>query len=176
MELLNIQSNKVAEAMYIDKRGIFKRLTKLLEEQGELFEAYMLNDITSVIEESVDNLIVLISLAYEINPESLPMVQEVANEGLEKAFDDMLTVTKNDRNFKIMNYSVAIGYVADFFQKYENVASSIYKGKSTAEETLLSVNTAIFNLMNFVGLLCKDVNIMNEMIIKKTNKWIEKVS
>lgn len=176
MELLNIQSNKVTEAMNIDKRGIFKRLTKLLEEQGELYEAYLLNVIPSIVEEGIDNLIVLISLAYEINPESLPMVQEVANEGLEKAFDDVLTVTKSDRSLKLMNYSVAIGSVSDFFQKYENVASSAYKGKSTAEETLLSVNTAIFNLMNFVGLLCKDVNLMNEMIINKTNKWIEKVS
>lgn len=176
MELLNIQINKVTEAMNIDKRGVFKRLTKLLEEQGELYEAYLLNDLPSIIEEGVDNLIVLISLAYEINPESLIMVQEVANEGLEKAFENVLNMHKIDRSLKVMNYSVAIGHVADFFQKYENVASSVYKGKSTAEETLLSVNTAIFNLMNFVGLLCKDVALINELIIKKTNKWIEKVS
>lgn len=176
MTLLNIQINKIVEAMNIDKRGVFKRLTKLLEEQGELYEAYLSNDINKTVEEGMDNLIVLISLAYEVDKESLNIVQEVANEGIEKAVQDSLIMWKSDKGIKAMNYSVSIGHVADVFQKYESVASSVYKGKATAEETLLSVNTAIFNLMSFIGLLSTDVDAMNTLIIKKTNKWIEKVS
>lgn len=176
MALLNIQINKIVEAMNIDKRGVFKRLTKLLEEQGELYEAYLSNDIHKTVEEGMDNLIVLISLAYEVDKESLNIVQEVANEGIEKAVQDSLIMWKSDKGIKAMNYSVSIGHVADVFQKYESVASSVYKGKATAEETLFSVNTAIFNLMSFIGLLSTDVDAMNTLIIKKTNKWIEKVS
>lgn len=175
MELLNIQINKVTEAMNIDKRGIFKRLTKLLEEQGELYEAFLANDVPMTIEEGMDNLIVLISLAYEVDANSLVLVQEIANEGIEKAEPTVMT-NKADKALKAMNYSVAMGHVADIFQKYESVASSVYKGKSTAEETLLAVNTAIFALMSFIGLISKDVAFMNTLIIKKTNKWIEKVS
>lgn len=176
MALLDIQINKIVEAMNIDKRGIFKRLTKLLEEQGELYEAYLSNNIPETVEEGMDNLIVLISLAYEVNKDSLLLVQEVANEGIEKAIQDSIIMWNSDRGIKAMNYSVSIGHVADIFQKYESVSSSVYKGKATAEETLLSVNTAIFNLMNFIGLISTDVEAMNELIIKKTNKWIEKVS
>ena len=176
MALLDIQINKIVEAMNIDKRGIFKRLTKLLEEQGELYEAYLSNNIPETVEEGMDNLIVLISLAYEVNKESLFLVQEVANEGIEKAVQETANLLKPDRSFHAMNYSVSIGHVADIFQKYESVASSVYKGKATVEETLLSVNTAIFNLMKFIGLISPDVEAMNELIIKKTNKWIEKVS
>lgn len=72
MALLNIQINKIVEAMNIDKRGVFKRLTKLLEEQGELYEAYLSNNIPETVEEGMDNLIVLISLAYEVDKDSLP--------------------------------------------------------------------------------------------------------
>jgi NTP pyrophosphatase (non-canonical NTP hydrolase) len=176
MALLNIQINKIVEAMNIDKRGIFKRLTKLLEEQGELYEAYLSNDIPKTVEEGMDNLIVLISLAYEVDKNSLTIIQEIANEGIEEAVQDSTLMWKSDKNFKAMTYSVSIGHVADIFQKYESVASSVYKGKATAEETLLSVNTAIFNLMNFIGLISTDVEAMNELIIKKTSKWIEKVS
>lgn len=176
MALLDIQINKIVEAMNIDKRGIFKRLTKLLEEQGELYEAYLSNDTHKTVEEGMDNLIVLISLAYEVNKDSLLLVQEVAADGIKKAIQDTGDRLKPDRSFQAMNYSVSIGQVADIFQKYESVASSVYKGKATAEETLLSVNTAIFNLMSFIGLLSTDVDAMNTLIIKKTNKWIEKVS
>jgi NTP pyrophosphatase (non-canonical NTP hydrolase) len=176
MALLNIQINKIVEAMNIDKRGVFKRLTKLLEEQGELYEAYLSNDIPKTVEEGMDNLIVLISLAYEVDKNSLTIIQEIANEGIEEAVQDSTLMWKSDKNFKAMTYSVSIGHVADIFQKYESVASSVYKGKATAEETLLSVNTAIFNLMNFIGLISTDVEAMNELIIKKTSKWIEKVS
>lgn len=176
MALLNIQINKIVEAMNIDKRGVFKRLTKLLEEQGELYEAYLSNDIPKTVEEGMDNLIVLISLAYEVDKNSLTIIQDIANEGIEEAVQDSTLMWKSDKNFKAMTYSVSIGHVADIFQKYESVASSIYKGKATAEETLLSVNTAIFNLMSFIGLLSTDVDAMNTLIIKKTNKWIEKVS
>lgn len=176
MALLNIQINKIVEAMNIDKRGVFKRLTKLLEEQGELYEAYLSNDIPKTVEEGIDNLIVLISLAYEVDKESLKIVQKVANEGIEKAIQDSVMMWKSDRSFKAMTYSVSIGNVADIFQKYESVASSVYKGKATAEETLLSVNTSIFDLMHFIGLLTTDVSLMNDLIVLKTNKWIEKVS
>lgn len=176
MGLLNIQINKIVEAMNIDKRGVFKRLTKLLEEQGELYEAYLSNNIPETVEEGMDNLIVLISLAYEVDKDSLLLVQEVANEGVQKAIQDTVDRLKPDRSFHAMSYSVSIGHVADIFQKYESVASSVYKGKATAEETLLSVNTAIFNLMKFIGLISTDVDAMNDLIIKKTNKWVEKVS
>ena len=176
MALLNIQINKIVEAMNIDKRGVFKRLTKLLEEQGELYEAYLSNDIPKTVEEGMDNLIVLISLAYEVDKESLKILQKVANEGIEKAIQDSVMMWKSDRSFKAMTYSVSIGNVADVFQKYESVASSVYKGKATAEETLLSVNTAILDLMHFIGLLTTDVSLMNDLIVLKTNKWIEKVS
>lgn len=74
MGLLNIQINKIVEAMNIDKRGVFKRLTKLLEEQGELYEAYLSNNIPETVEEGMDNLIVLISLAYEVDKDSLLLV------------------------------------------------------------------------------------------------------
>jgi NTP pyrophosphatase (non-canonical NTP hydrolase) len=176
MKSIDIQIHKITEAMFIDKRGVFKRLTKLLEEQGELYEAYLSNDINETIEEGMDNLIVLISLGYEINKDSLFHIQNVANEGIKKAIDSDTNLPIVDKNVLLMNYSVCIGYVADIFQKYESVTSSLYKGKATPEETLNTVNKAILTLMNFIGCLSDDTVMMNNLIVKKTNKWIEKVS
>lgn len=176
MKSIDIQIHKITEAMIIDKRGVFKRLTKLLEEQGELYEAYLSNDIDKTIEEGMDNLIVLISLGYEINKDSLFHIQTVANEGIKKAIDPDTNLPIADKNVLLMNYSVCIGNVADIFQKYESVTSSLYKGKASAEETLNTVNAAILTLMNFIGVLSDDTVLMNNLIVKKTNKWIEKVS
>lgn len=176
MKSIDIQIHKITEAMIIDKRGVFKRLTKLLEEQGELYEAYLSNDINKTIEEGMDNLIVLISLGYEINKDSLFHIQTVANDGIKKSIDLEKNRLLVDKNILIMNYSVCIGNVADIFQKYESVTSSLYKGKATPEETLDTVNTAILTLMHFIGCLSDDTVMMNNLIVKKTSKWIEKVS
>lgn len=176
MKSIDIQIHKITEAMIIDKRGIFKRLTKLLEEQGELYEAYLSNDINKTIEEGIDNLIVLISLGYEVNKDSLFHIQSVANNYLETAIDAANIMSKADKNIMLMNYSICIGNVADIFQKYESVTSSLYKGKATAEETLNTVTLAISTLINFMGLLSPDIDLMNNLIVKKTTKWIEKVS
>jgi hypothetical protein len=174
--LIDIQKNKIVQAMDIDKRGVFKRLSKLLEEQGEMYEAYLLTNTNETIEEAIDNLIVLVSLAYEIDKNSLISVEMIASQGIQKAIDNSILMVTDNPDRMLMSYSVCIGNIADMFQKYESVASSLYKGKVSAEDTLESVNKAILTLMTFIGQISTDTVFMNELIVKKTNKWIEKVS
>ena len=176
MESINIQINKIVEAMTIDNRGIFKRLTKLLEEHGELYEAYLSNDMNKTVEESIDNLIVLISLAYEVDKNCLNTLQLLINESYDKGIADNNIMWKSDKTHLLMAYSVTTGAVADIFQKYENVISSRYKGAATADVTLASVCVAIQSLVYFISFVSKDSTLINSLMVNKTAKWLEKVS
>jgi hypothetical protein len=176
MNTINIQVAKIESVMSIDNRGIFKRLGKLLEEQGELYEAYLLSNKEDILEEAIDNLIVLVSLAYEINKDSLFQIGHIANKGYKYGADDIHETTDLYKTNLLMKYSINIGKMADSIQKHENIISSRYKGLVTPEETLLSISDSIFNLMHFVSKISNNPLSINNLIIKKVAKWHEKVS
>lgn len=172
MNTINIQIAKVEHTMTIDNRGIFKRLGKLLEEHGELYEAYLLNHQENIVEEAIDNLIVLVSLAHEINKDSLFQIGHITNKG----FNNESNTSSEDNSKLLMEYSILIGKMSDCIQKHEQIVSSRYKGGITSEETLLSISNSIFKLMNFVSRISKDSSFINQLIIDKVYKWTEKVS
>lgn len=173
---IDIQKDRVNQVMVVDRRGIFKRLSKLLEEQGELHEAYLANDIENSIEEIVDNFLVLISLAHEIDNNCFEALEQHAVRGIVHAIQDTSLMLKNDKSLLLMKYAVSIGKVSDILQKHEKIISSAYKGTVTKEEVLAVIYSSIENLMHFCGYLTTDYEILNELIDKKTLKWVEKVS
>lgn len=172
MNTINIQIAKVEHTMTIDNRGIFKRLGKLLEEHGELYEAYLSNHQENIVEEAIDNLIVLVSLAYEINKDSLFQIGHIVNKG----FNNENDIEIDDNSKLLIKYSILIGKMSDSIQKHEQIVSSRYKGGITSEETLLSISNSIFTLMNFVSRISRDSSFINQLIIDKVYKWTEKVS
>lgn len=170
-KMINISIAQIIKAHSIDKRGMYKRITKLTEEHGELYEAFMSNERLNVLEEGVDNLVVLVSLSYEIDNRCLDISQLKTNQSF---------VQKVNHNiepfFLIAEYSINIGKMSDTLQKYDNIISSQYKGKSTLDNALDSIYLAIDSLMKFLLIFEPTEKELNALIIKKMTKWIEKVS
>ena len=77
--LINLQLSKIAHVMSLDKRDIFHRLAKILEEQGELTKAILSQDKSEIIEETIDNLMVLTSIAYVVDERSMTEAQDIVN-------------------------------------------------------------------------------------------------
>jgi len=176
MKSINIQINKVNNAMQIDQRGIFKRITKLFEEHGELYEAYTLNKRDNIIEEAVDNFIVLTSLLHEVDNTLLEKSEQFAMMGLDQALKDRTLTWKTNNVSLLMNYTIVVGKMVDIIQKHEQIISSRYKGGVSKEETVDSILHSIRVLFYFIATITMNTDHINILIDKKINKWIEKVS
>lgn len=174
MNLLNIRSGMITEAMEIDGRDVFKRITKIQEEHGELNEAHLEGDMLEASEEGVDNMLVLASIAHMLDKNSLPIVELHVNNAFQAGINDTLQTTELQLCHLLMNYTVRLGRLSEAVQKYEKVGASAYKGTITLEETLQEVYNSLDKVMFYVGKICKDHNLINELIIKKNAKWLEK--
>lgn len=182
--MINLQVKKISEAMTFDKKDMFQRLTKLLEEQGELAEAILEHDIDNTIEESVDNLLVIASISYLIDNDSMIFLEEILNESFEKSMQLELPKEDNAKFVTIacdsMIYNVAIGVMSDMIQKYLQVGASKYKGNVTKEQTLASIQNAVRALVNVMTFsfvendISNATEIVNDLILRKNEKWLEK--
>lgn len=182
--MINLQVKKISEAMTFDKKDMFQRLTKLLEEQGELAEAILEHDIDNTIEESVDNLLVIASISYLIDNDSMVLLEEILNQSFEKSMQIKLPESDNAKFTSVLCdsviYNVTIGVMSDMIQKYLKVGASKYKGTVTKEEVLDSIQNAVkalVNLMTFSFVennIPNDTEIVNDLILRKNEKWLEK--
>lgn len=167
--MINLQTFKIAQSMGVDQKNIFHRLTKAMEEQGELVGAFELNDLHETIEEAVDNLLVNTSIAYVINPASMKDAQNIVNEAFNSAvFDSSLS------QGLLMKFIIKNGLMADAIQKQQKIAASHYKGAVTDDEALQAVYATLKVLCGFLHSVTEDVDLINALILKKNQKWLEK--
>lgn len=168
------QVNKIKSSMDMDQKDAFQRLSKLLEEQGELFEAYFDNaDMVDSVEEAIDNLLVTASIAYVIDKESLAKMEHSFNS----QFNTIQTNISADS--ELIKLAVSSGKISDSVQKYLKVGASIYKGEMSKENTLLEIEKSILILSNFIHSILEtmevdNVSYVNSIIDKKNTKWMEK--
>lgn len=166
--MINLQISKIAESMSYDKKDIFQRITKIAEEQSELLEAIEeKEDIAEAIEESVDNILVVSSIAYVIDPTALMAAQNVVN----KAFFAEKTQSTSQI---LIKYLISTGKMADAIQKNQKIAASSYKGFISNEEAIEIIFAALANVARLMATLTDDIQTINEIIIRKNKKWIEK--
>lgn len=168
------QINKIKSSMDMDQKDAFQRLSKLLEEQGELFEAYFDNsDMVDSVEEAIDNLLVTASIAYVIDKDAL--------EQMEYSFNSQFNTInpKISADLELIKLAVSSGKISDSVQKYLKVGASIYKGEMSKEDTLLQIETSIRILSNFISAILEpmevdNVSYVNSIIDNKNTKWMEK--
>lgn len=171
--MINFQVNEIQMAMNMDKKDPFQRLSKLLEEQGELLEAYFdKGDILDSIEEAVDNLLVTTSIAYVIDNDSMQEIESLFSFNYQK--EKFKSVDASLINFTIQN-----GKISDAVQKYLKVGASSYKGSVTKDEVLDSIKKSIIILSDVINKLVEVANVdrfdyVNNLICTKNNKWLEK--
>lgn len=170
---ISFQIDKIKASMEMDKKDPFQRITKLLEEQGELFESYFQNcDLIDSIEEAIDNLLVTISIAYVIDKDSLQDMENLFNLSI-KDYKKSLVETE------MINLAISSGRIADSVQKYLKVGASIYKGSMSKDDTLLDIEKSILIISKILNGLLEDmdfdkVSYINSIIDKKNSKWLEK--
>lgn len=167
--MINLQTFKIAQSMGFDQKNIFHRLTKAMEEQGELVEAFDLNDHDETIEEAVDNLLVNTSIAYVIDPSSMMKAEAIVNEAFSTAVHDNALSQRLITRFVISN-----GRMADAIQKQQKIAASHYKGAVSDAEAISAVFTTLQVLCSFLRSVTEDVDKINALILKKNQKWLEK--
>lgn len=167
--MINLQTFKIAQSMGFDQKNIFHRLTKAMEEQGELVEAFDLKDYDETIEEAVDNLLVNTSIAYVINPASMMDAEALVNEAFNSASADS-SLSQN----LLIKYVISNGRMADAIQKQQKIAASHYKGAVTDDEAVTAVFATLKLLCSFLRSVTQDVDKINALILKKNQKWLEK--
>lgn len=166
---ISLLTVKIAQAMGYDKKDIFQRLSKLLEEQGELLEAFMLSDFNETIEEAVDNLLVVTSIAFVINPDAIKMADDVVNNAF-LGFPVDPSISQQ----LLMEYIVSTGQMSDAIQKNRKVAASSYKGQVSDEEAITFIFKSLTILSRFLASQTNDVQKINALVLKKNTKWLEK--
>lgn len=166
---ISLLTVKIAQAMGYDKKDIFQRLSKLLEEQGELLEAFMLSDFNETIEEAVDNLLVVTSIAFVINPDAIKMADDVVNNAF-LGFPVDPSISQQ----LLMEYIVSTGQMSDAIQKNRKVAASSYKGQVSDEEAITVIFKSLTILSRFLASQTNDVQKINALVLKKNTKWLEK--
>lgn len=171
--MIFLQLNKIQDAMAMDKKDPFQRLSKLLEEQGEMVEAYFdKKDYIDTIEEAIDNLLVSSSIAYVIDHDSLIQMESIFNSSIKD--EGIYSVEK-----ELINFIIQTGKISDIVQKYLKVGASCYKGSVTKEETINEIKLGIVILSKIIKRLVvreefELISYVNSIINKKNNKWMEK--
>jgi NTP pyrophosphatase (non-canonical NTP hydrolase) len=171
--MINFQVSYIMKSMEMDKKDPFQRLSKLLEEQGELIEAFFdKKDMIDSIEEAIDNLLVTASIAYVIDHDSLIDMESIFSFH----YQDNLNY---DLTSQFIKLTIKTGKISDAVQKYLKVGASCYKGIISKEDTISEIKEAIIilayiikSLVNMLEL--EKIEYVNDIIEMKNKKWLEK--
>jgi hypothetical protein len=165
--MIDLQQKLVKNSMVFDRKNLFQRNTKLTEEMGELGEAIVLNDRSEMLEETIDTLLVAVSI-------HLDLVEDF--ESLNTIIDDAFSQSSTYQSEKVhMAFITLTGYVGRFaeaIQKYSGVATSSYKGKVSKEEVLSRIDKVIEQCAVLMAMQTSNHDIVNEIILKKNEKWL----
>jgi hypothetical protein len=166
--MIDLQQKLVKNSMIFDKKTLFQRNTKLTEEQGELGEAIVLNDRSEMLEETIDTLLVAVSI-------HLDLVEDF--EKLNTIIDNALIEKGSHQMDKFQMAFIALtGYVGRFaeaIQKYSGVPTSSYKGKVSKEEVISRIDKVIEQCAILIAMQTGDHDIVNEIILRKNEKWLK---
>lgn len=164
MNIISMNKSLVDTAMIFDQKPLDKRLTKLTEEFGELGEAILNDDKSEILEESIDVLVVALSIYLDLG-KNLEDAEFVINATF-KEKDISNNLYKSHIKLSVLN-----GLFAESLQKYLGVATSVYKGVSTKEHLLSLVAQIMQGAVTIMKTQSVDGYFISEIINKKNGKW-----
>lgn len=165
MNSITMDKRMVEIAMIFDQKPLDRRLTKLSEEHGELGEAILNNQTLEIVEESIDVLMVALSIFIDLGGQ-LSDVNDLINHTLDNPNYKFEDVYKNYIQLSVLN-----GFLSEGIQKYLGVATSIYKGKSTKEDLLYSIKEIMKQAILIMNIYSNNKEHIIEIINKKNSKW-----
>lgn len=170
--MIDLQQKLVKSSMIFDKKTLFQRNTKLTEEMGELGEAIVFSDLKEMLEETIDTLLVAVSIHLDLSDDF-----EVLNTLVSSAFDDAVSYQRESFHIGFqIGFIKLTGYVGRFaeaVQKYSGVATSAYKGKVSKEDVLARIDTVIQQCVLLMAMQSNNYAVMNEIILRKNEKWLK---
>ena len=136
--MINLQQKLVKNSMIFDRKNLFQRNTKLTEEMGELGEAIIINDLSEMLEETIDTLLVAVSIHLDLveNFESLTTI-------INNAFSEKCSYQSKKVHMAFIKLTGYVGRFAEAVQKYSGVSTSAYKGKVSKEEVIIRIDRVI---------------------------------
>jgi len=162
--MINMNKSLVETAMIFDQKPLDKRLTKLTEEFGELGEAILADDKSEILEESIDVLVVALSIYLDLG-KNLEDAELVINSTFSEN-----TISDNLYRSHIQ-LSVLNGLFAESLQKYLGVATSVYKGISSKEQLTSLIAQIMQGAVEIIKTQSLDGDVISETINKKNGKW-----
>lgn len=166
--MIDLQQKLVKNSMIFDKKTLFQRNTKLTEEQGELGEAIVLNDRSEMLEETIDTLLVAVSIHLDLSDDF-----EVLNTIISNAFNETGNYQRANVHMAFITLTGYVGRFAEAIQKYSGVATSAYKGKVSKEEVIARIDKVIEQCAVLMAMQTSDHDIVNEIILRKNEKWLK---
>lgn len=165
--MIDLQQKLVKNSMIFDRKNLFQRSTKITEEMGELGEAIVLDDSVEMLEETIDTLLVAVSIHLDLSDNF---------DGLNTIINDAFMQKRSYHSEKVhMSFITLTGYVGRFaeaVQKYSGVSTSSYKGKVSKEEVITRIDRVIEQCAILIAMQTSDQEIVNEIILKKNEKWL----
>ncbi len=169
--MFKFNTEQVLTSVTFDRKTLEQRITKLTEEVGELASAILNSDSKEIFEESIDNLMVLLSIFVDLNG---------SIGDLDKVCEDAFICSKNSTvNFiktptvHFLEYSKSVGLLAESIQKYSATSTSLYKGKIDTPTILKQLNFLIYDLTFFIGTQKFTIEDVNSTIFIKNSKWLK---
>lgn len=166
--MINLQQKLVKNSMIFDKKSLFQRNTKLTEEMGELGEAIVLADFSEMLEETIDTLLVAVSIHLDLSDDF-----EGMNSLVSSAVDESSSYKLESFHIEFIKLTGYVGRFAEAVQKYSGVATSVYKGKVSKEDVLARIDTVIKQCALLMAMQSNDHAVMNEIILRKNEKWLK---
>lgn len=165
--MINLQQKLVKNSMIFDRKNLFQRNTKLTEEMGELGEAIIINDLSEMLEETIDTLLVAVSIHLDLveNFESLTTI-------INNAFSEKCSYQSKKVHMAFIKLTGYVGRFAEAVQKYSGVSTSAYKGKVSKEEVIIRIDRVIEQCAILMAMQTSDHDIVNEIILRKNEKWL----
>lgn len=165
--MFNFEKKKLMSAVSIDIKTYDGRITKLTEEMGELSGAILEGSLKDIIEESIDTLMIIVSIYIDLGGE-LNSLEDIC-------YESFLNSNKHTNNLAIMylEYSKQVGLMAESLQKYSQTPTSTYKGIINKSEMLLTSRDLAAYCASFIGSLTSDHELVNSIISIKNAKWFK---
>lgn len=160
MNIISMNKQLVETAMIFDQKPLDKRLTKLTEEFGELGQGIILEDKTEILEESIDVLIVALSIYLDLG-KNIEDAELVINESFSnsKISDNLY---KSYTQLAVIN-----GLFAETLQKHLGVATSIYKGPVLKEHLVSLIEQIMQAAVGMIKTQSVDATLISATIDKK---------
>lgn len=166
--MIDLQEKLVKDSMIFDKKNLFQRNTKLTEELGELGEAIVLSDRSEMLEETIDTLLVALSIHLDLTDDFNSLNTIISDALSEKRYFQTEKI-----HLAFITLTGFVGRFAEAVQKYSGVATSSYKGKVSKEDVLTRVDKIIHQCAVLMAMQTSDYDIINEIILRKNEKWLK---